>query len=49
MPLSDDSEFDLDLDDLLDEPDPPISSANPYQPLSKKVPRELRGLQRTES
>ena len=49
VPLSsDDPEFDLDLDDLLDEPDPSISSANPYQPLStKKGNRELRHLQRT--
>ena len=45
---SDDPEVDLDLDDLLDDPDPSISSANPYQSLSnKKVSRELRGLQRT--
>ena len=47
VPLSHDSEIDLDLDDLLDDPDPSISSANPYQPLSQKVSRELRGLQRT--
>lgn len=43
-----DSNFDLDLDDLLDEDEsdssaPPISSAKP----SKKVSREVRGLQST--
>ena len=36
VPLSHDSEIDLDLDDLLDDPDPSISSANPYQPLTKQ-------------